>query len=111
MATRLKSMAKIASALCVLSLAPSSWGSEPTVHVIVIDKLSFGAAPERLRVNDIVEWDNSDILRHTATATDGGFDIDLQPGAKGRTTVKRTGIVAYFCRFHPGMKGRLEIAP
>jgi plastocyanin len=28
-------------------------------------------------VNDIVEWSNSDILRHTVTATDGSFDIDL----------------------------------
>ena len=111
MATRFKSVAKTAAALFVLSLAPSSWGAEPRIHVIEVDKLAFGATPEGLRVNDIVEWNNSDIFRHTATATDASFDIDLQPGAKGRTTVKRAGAVAYFCRFHPGMKGRLEIAP
>jgi plastocyanin len=61
-------------------------------------------------VGDIVEWKNSDILEHTATATDGSFDVDLPAGATGRTILKRAGDVTYFCRFHPGMKGRLKIA-
>ncbi|MGH6851139.1 MAG: hypothetical protein ACREDD_11950 [Methylocella sp.] len=62
-------------------------------------------------MGDIVEWTNSDILRHTATATDGSFDVDLPAGAKGRAIMKRAGSITYFCRFHPGMKGRLEVAP
>jgi plastocyanin len=81
------------------------------VHKIGIDNLAFGPAPGGLHVNDIVEWTNSDILRHTATATDGSFDIDLPAGATGRTILKRAGGVTYACRFHPGMKGRLEVAP
>ncbi len=60
---------------------------------------------------DTVEWTNSDILQHTATATDGSFDGDLPAGATGRTILKRAGGVTYVCRFHPGMKGRLEVAP
>jgi plastocyanin len=47
------------------------------VQRIGIDNLAFGPAPGGLHVNDIVEWTNSDILRHTATTTDGSFDIDL----------------------------------
>lgn len=64
-----------------------------------------------MHVNDIVEWTNSDFLRHTATATDGNFDVDLPAGATGRTILKRAGRVTYVCTFHPGMKGRLDVAP
>ena len=83
----------------------------PRVHEIEIDKLAFGPAPEVLHVNDSVEWVNADIFQHTATAADGSFDVDLPAGAKGRTILKRAGVVDYFCRFHPGMQGRLEVAP
>ena len=37
-------------------LLASSRSAEPRVYVIEIDKLAFGPAPERLHVNDIVEW-------------------------------------------------------
>jgi plastocyanin len=96
---------------CLLSSAPPAWSAGSRVHAIEIDKLAFGPAPKGLHVNDIVEWRNADIFQHTATATDGSFDTDLPPGAKGRTTLKRPGVVTYFCRFHPGMKGQLEVAP
>ena len=97
-----------ALSLCLVSLVSAALGAGPRVHKITIDNLAFGPAPGGLHVNDIVEWTNSDILRHTATATDGSFDIDLPAGATGR---KRAGSVGYVCRFHPGMKGRLEVAP
>jgi plastocyanin len=99
-----------AMALTVLSLASSSFAAGPRLHVIVIDKLAFGPSPDDLHVNDAVEWKNLDILRHTATAADGSFDIDLSAGATGRTILRREGAVDYFCRFHPGMTGQLRIA-
>ncbi|HEX4765869.1 MAG TPA: hypothetical protein VH414_06285 [Lichenihabitans sp.] len=89
----------------------AAWGAESHVHVITVDKLAFGPAPKGLHVDDIVEWTNGDILRHTATAADGSFDVDLPPGGKGRALLKRAGVLLYTCRFHPGMKGRLEVAP
>jgi plastocyanin len=95
----------------VVLLVSPSLAAGPRVHKITIDNLAFGPSPGGLHVNDIVEWANSDILRHTATATDGSFDIDLPAGAKGRTILKQAGGVTYVCRFHPGMKGRLEVAP
>jgi plastocyanin len=100
-----------ALALCLVSLVSAALGAGPRVHKIAIDNLAFGPAPAGLHVNDIVEWTNSDILRHTATARDGSFDIDLPAGATSRTILKRAGSVTYVCRFHPGMKGRLEVAP
>lgn len=100
-----------ALAFCLVLLASSSRGADPRVHKIGIDNLAFGPAPGGLHVNDIVEWTNSDILQHTATAADGSFDVDLPAGNTGRTILKRAGSVTYVCRFHPGMKGRLEVAP
>jgi plastocyanin len=100
-----------ALALSLVSLVSAALGAGPQVHKITIDDLAFGPAPGGLHVNDIVEWTNSDILRHTATATDGSFDVDLPAGATARTILTRAGDVTYVCRFHPGMKGRLEVAP
>ena len=98
-------------AFSVLASSSPSPGAEPRVHEIEIDNLAFAPAPEVLHVNDSVEWVNADIFQHTATATDGSFDVDLPAGAKGRTILKRIGVVDYFCRFHPGMQGRLEVVP
>ncbi|MGH6822133.1 MAG: hypothetical protein ACREC4_01365 [Methylocella sp.] len=111
MPIRAKVRRREALAICFVLLASPSRGGDPRVHEIGIDNLAFGPAPSGLHVNDIVEWKNSDILRHTATATDGSFDVDLPAGAAGRTILKRAGSVTYVCRFHPGMKGRLEVAP
>jgi plastocyanin len=72
-----------ALASCFLVFASASRSAEPRVYIIEIDNLAFGPAPEGLRVNDIVKWTNVDIFRHTASATDGSFDIDLPAGAAG----------------------------
>jgi plastocyanin len=111
MTRRLNIMTGSAAAFFLLSSAFPAWSADARVHVIDVDKLAFGPTPEGLHVNDVVEWRNVDILQHTATATDGSFDIDLPAGAKGRATLTQAGVMAYFCRFHPGMTGRLEVAP
>lgn len=78
------------------------------VHVIVIDKMQYGPMPTDVRVGDIVEWTNKDILEHSATARDGHFDVDLKPGASGRITAT-AGTLAFFCKFHPTMTGTLVV--
>ena len=85
MTSRLNVMAGVL-AFCLLLFASPSRSAEP--RVIEIDKLAFGPAPEGLRVHDIVEWTNVDIFRHTASATDRSFDIDLPAGATGQTTLR-----------------------
>ena len=111
MMVRLNILAGGVLAFSVLAFGSPSPGAEPRVYEIEIDNLAFAPAPEVLHVNDIVEWVNADIFQHTATATDGSFDVHLPAGAKGRTILKRVGVVDYFCRFHPDMQGRLEVAP
>jgi len=77
---------------------------------IVIDKMRFGAVPAGLRAGDTIVWINRDIFRHTASARDKSFDVDLPAGKSARTTIGKVGTIAFFCRFHPGMKGQLVVA-
>lgn len=76
---------------------------------IVIDKMAFGSASPDLRVGDAVVWINRDLFRHTATASDKSFDVDLEPGKSARITLTRAGVIAFVCRYHPGMKGKLQV--
>jgi plastocyanin len=84
--------------------------SAARVHIIRLNKMKFGPAPEGARVGDTIEWVNDDFLRHTATARNGAFDVDLKPGGKARVVLKTAGQIAFYCRYHPGMTGRLIVS-
>lgn len=81
----------------------------PHTYMVIIDKMKFGPMPAGLHKGDAIIWVNRDFLRHTATATDHSFDVDLQPGAKAKTLLKKSGSIPFFCRYHPGMRGVLQI--
>ncbi|WP_026359711.1 hypothetical protein [Sphingomonas sp. PR090111-T3T-6A] len=83
----------------------------PATYTIVIDKMAFGAPPSGLHVGDTILWVNRDLFRHTATAADHSFNVDLAPGKSAPVTLTRAGRVAFTCTFHPGMKGVLNISP
>lgn len=94
----------------VLALASSAQAA-PKVHTIVIDKMAFGPAPASVRAGDVIVWVNRDIFQHTATASDKSFDVDLPAGKQARVVVKKAGVVSYYCRYHPGMKGKVTVKP
>jgi plastocyanin len=77
---------------------------------VTIDKLVFSPASVQAKVGDTIEWTNMDILAHTATVK-GGWDVMIPAKSKGKVTLKAAGAVDYFCRFHPNMKGHIEVAP
>jgi plastocyanin len=102
----------VAAALLVaLAGATFPAGAVAAEHVVVIEKMKFGAVPTDLHVGDTIVWQNNDIFRHTATAEDKSFDVDLPPKSQATTIVETAGTFAFICRFHPGMKGTLEVAP
>ncbi len=70
--------------------------AEARVHTVVIDKMRFGAAPRNVRAGDVVLWVNRDMFKHTATARDKSFAIDLPPNSRGRTTIKKVGTIPFF---------------
>ena len=98
----------IAALSAMLVLAPAASAAE---YQITIAKMKFSATPAVLHVGDVIVWRNDDIFRHTATARDKSFDIDLPPQSEGRMTVSRAGAVDFYCRFHPAMTGKLEVRP
>lgn len=79
-------------------------------YEIILAKMKFGLAPEGLRVGDTVVWVNRDLFRHTATARDLSFDVDLAPNAEAAVVLAHPGIVAVYCRLHPGMNLQLEVS-
>ena len=103
--------AALAACLLGLLLPLAAAQAEPRTHVIEVANMAFAAAPADVHVGDTVIWRNRDMFRHTATARDGGFDIDLPAGGEGSTVLRTAGEIAYFCRFHPTMKAVLKIEP
>ena len=91
----------------LLLMAPAQ--AAPRTHVVVMDKMKFQSVPASVRRGDTILWENRDMFRHTATAKNGAFNVDLAPGAKGKTVVRKAGEVAFVCKYHPGMRGVLKV--
>ena len=86
--------------------------AKPVVHTVVIDAAKFSPATLTIRPGDSVEWVNKDVIAHTATreATKDGFESGvISPGKSWRRTFKTASELAYVCRFHPTMKGTLQV--
>ena len=75
---------------------------------VTIDKLVFSPATVEAKVGDTIEWVNKDMFAHTATVK-GGWEVMIPPKKSASLTLKAAGAVDYFCRFHPNMKGRLDV--
>jgi len=73
---------------------------------VTIDKLVFAPTEISAKVGDTIEWVNNDAFAHTATVK-GGWDVMIPPKATATMVVEKAESVAFFCRFHPNMKGRL----
>jgi plastocyanin len=97
-------------ALAALCLVFAGTARAETITV-TIDKATFMPAAVSARIGDVVVWDNKDIVAHTATARDKAWDVMIPPGKTARIEMKKTGDIEYYCRFHPNMVGKLDVAP
>ncbi|WP_214474831.1 cupredoxin family copper-binding protein [Mesorhizobium sp. dw_380] len=77
---------------------------------VTIDKLVFSPATVEAKVGDTIEWVNKDVIAHTATVK-GSWEVMIPPKKSASLTLKAAGAVDYFCRFHPNMKGHLDVSP
>jgi plastocyanin len=63
-------------------------------------------------VGTVVTWTNSDVVAHTATATNpqGAFNSgNLNTGQSYSFTFDTAGTYDYFCSYHPFMKGTIIV--
>ncbi len=103
---KLLGMAAIASATLTQPVV-----AQGQTHRIDMKSVDFVPAQVTVRVGDTLEWDNSDIVAHTATSKEVGFDVNVLPKRKGSTVVKAAGTFNYICRYHPNMKGQIVVQP
>lgn len=103
--------AALAPVAALLLFASSSPAAAPRTHTVVMDAMKFGAVPADVKVGDTILWVNRDMFRHTATAKNGAFDIDLKAGASGKTVMHKAGVIPFVCKYHPGMRGVLKVKP
>ncbi|HWC55354.1 MAG TPA: hypothetical protein VG434_00095 [Sphingomicrobium sp.] len=89
----------------LLSVTPPVPAAAAT-HVVVIDKMKFAPVPP-LKVGDTVVFENKDMFRHTVTASNNSFNLDLMPGAIGGLHINSAGHAAFYCKYHPGMRGTM----
>lgn len=102
--------AAFAAGGALLLSMPSPSAAAPRTYVVVIDKMKFGEVPRNLAAGDALIWDNRDIFRHTATAADKSFNVDLPAGKKGKTVLTKAGTFLFACKYHPGMRGVLRVS-
>ena len=91
-------------------LLAASAEAAPRTHVVVMEKMKFVSVPASVRRGDTILWENRDMFRHSASAKNGAFNVDLAPGAKGKAVVQKAGEVAFVCKYHPGMRGVLKVS-
>lgn len=96
--------------LATLALGTAAAPARAETITVTISKLVFSPADIQARVGDTVRWVNKDILAHTATVK-GGFDVMIPAKKSGSLVLKKAGDFAYFCRFHPNMKGHITVSP
>ena len=103
-------MSKPLFAAAVLTLLSDAGAVAAATIEITIDKMTFTPADVEARVGDTVRWTNKDAFVHTATVK-GAWEIMLPQQKTGSMVMKTTGSVDYYCRFHPNMKGRINVSP
>lgn len=92
---------------------PHAKAAKPVGHAyqVTIASMAYGPTPAKLKVGDAVTFVNADIFQHSVTARDRSFDLDLKSKARGTVVLRKPGFVAFYCRYHPGMTGKLAVAP
>jgi len=96
--------AAVAGALLSVGLVSPAAAATRTV---VIDQMKYAQVPP-LKVGDVVTFVNKDMFRHTVTASNNSFNLDLMPGASGSLRINSAGHAVFYCKYHPGMRGTMD---
>jgi len=100
--------AVVAAALSALAVTGPAHSE--VVHV-TMEQIAYAPAEISAYVGDTVEWDNKDIVVHTATARNGAWDVTIAPNGKNSIVLKSPSTIQYYCRLHPNMTGQITVKP
>ena len=89
----------------------TSTNSSGKPRVVNISDYSFKPEAITVPVGTKVTFVNHDSTAHTATSKQqGAFGTEpIQPGDSATITLSRPGTFAYYCVFHPFMKGTVKV--
>jgi plastocyanin len=91
--------------------SPSSPASSSEAQAVTISDYTYGPAQLTVPAGTTVEFTNKDSTPHTATSKQSGAfetgSIDTDKTAK--VTLEDPGTYAYYCAFHPFMKGTITV--
>jgi len=78
---------------------------------VAIRKSLYLPSPLQVTVGTTVTWTNEDLLPHTSTATQGGFDSGyMAQGDRFSQTFDMPGEFPYYCVYHPRMRATVIVS-
>ncbi|OSI64646.1 MULTISPECIES: amicyanin [Bradyrhizobium] len=94
-----------------LALLLGAGSANAEVIVVTMDNMAISPLEVSAKVGDTIQWINKDVFDHTATAQNGDWDVAIPAKTTVTTVLKKSGPVAYYCRFHPNMTAIIQIEP
>jgi plastocyanin len=85
-------------------------GAQQSKRVTIVD-YEYEPATITVPVGSVVQFTNRDSTPHTATSKESGaFESgSIDTGETGRIKLDESGTYAYYCAFHPFMKGIVRV--
>src|SRR6185312_16465943 len=79
-------------------------------YTVTIENLKFSPAQLTVSSGDSITWQNHDLVPHTVTSLNKGFDSKMISPEKSWTYfARRAGTFKYKCSFHPAMTGQFTV--
>ncbi len=80
-------------------------------HTIKIEGMKFVPETLTVRSGDLVIWQNTDMVPHTAVAAPRFDSGQIAPEGNFKVTLSQPGEIHYVCTLHPGMAGQIVVQP
>jgi plastocyanin len=94
---------KSASTTTTAAVDSTPTGAGPS---IVIKGFAFTVMPAK---TGTITIRNDDTTKHSVTADDGSFDVEVPAGGTATIDISKAGSYAFHCKFHPSMKATLVV--
>lgn len=83
---------------------------EPGAHIVSIRGFQYAPSALTVAVGDTVTWVNEDLVPHTVTSSEQGFDSGgIETSQSWQFVAADTGRFRYICTFHPAMRATVVV--